>query len=448
MAKTIAVVNQKGGVGKTTSCVNLAAALAEKGRRILLCDFDPQANATSGMGVDKTNSLGIYGVIINGVPIDRAIVHTRYGDVLPSSKALAGAGIEMIERQKREFLLRDALAGIKANYDFIFIDCPPSLELLTLNALCAADSVFVPVQCEYYALEGLSDLMNTLRLVRRSLNPALQLEGVLLTMFDSRTNLAMQVAEEVKRYFPGKVYGTVVPRNVRLSEAPSHGKPVTAYDRTSRGCEAYLALADEFLGAWEKGNFVPVKAVTNPVPPTNLRRKKDIEQVHISLGYPALNQYDKRNYALALLNNAFGGATSSRLFQRIREEKGLAYSVYSYPGSYADCGVLTVYAGTSPENAELVGELLREEAALLAEKGLTENEFRMGKEQLKASLILGSESNSARMHSIGRRMLIFGDTRTDDEIIQRLNAITLEEINHLAYEIFSQPCAEAIVGND
>ena len=249
MAKTIAVVNQKGGVGKTTSCVNLVAALAEKGKRVLLCDFDPQANATSGMGVDKSNSLGVYGVIINGVPIDRAIVHTRYGDVLPSSKSLAGAGVEMIDREKREFLLRDALALVKENYDYIFIDCPPSLELLTLNALCAADTVFVPVQCEYYALEGLSDLMNTLRLVRRSLNPGLQLEGVLLTMFDSRTNLAMQVAEEVKRYFPGKVYSTVVPRNVRLSEAPSFGKPVTAYDRSSRGCEAYLSLADEFLKA-------------------------------------------------------------------------------------------------------------------------------------------------------------------------------------------------------
>ena len=247
MAKVIAVVNQKGGVGKTTSCVNLAASLAEKGKRVLLCDFDPQANATSGMGVDKTNSLGIYGVIINGVPADRAVVHTRYGDVLPSTKSLAGAGIEMIDLEGRELLLKKALAPLLDSYDYIFIDCPPSLELLTLNALCAANSVFVPVQCEYFALEGLSDLMNTLRLVRRSLNPALELEGVLLTMFDSRTNLAMQVAEEVKRYFPGKVYATVIPRNVRLSEAPSHGKPIHAYDPQSRGCEAYLALAEEFL---------------------------------------------------------------------------------------------------------------------------------------------------------------------------------------------------------
>ena len=247
VAKTIAVVNQKGGVGKTTTCVNLVAALTEAGKRVLLCDFDPQANSTSGMGVDKTVSKGIYEVLIADVPAAEAVAHTRYGDVLPSNKALAGAGIELIGMDRREFLLRDALEKIKHNYDFIFIDCPPSLELLTLNALCAADTLLVPVQGEYYALEGLSDLMNTVRIVRRSLNPALELEGVLLTMFDGRTNLALQVAEEVKHYFPGKVYATVIPRNVRLSEAPSHGKPINAYDRLSRGAEAYGALAAEFL---------------------------------------------------------------------------------------------------------------------------------------------------------------------------------------------------------
>ena len=247
MAKIVAIVNQKGGVGKTTTCVNLAAAVAQTGKRVLLCDFDPQANATSGMGVDKTVSNGVYDVIINGVETEKAVVSTPYGDVLPSSKALAGAGIELIGMDRREFLLKDALDQLAAEYDFIFIDCPPSLELLTLNALCAADSILVPVQGEYFALEGLSDLMNTVRIVRRSLNPKLALEGVLLTMFDGRTNLAMQVAEEVKHYFPGKVYATVIPRNVRLSEAPSHGKPITAYDRTSRGAEAYQALAKEFL---------------------------------------------------------------------------------------------------------------------------------------------------------------------------------------------------------
>ena len=247
VAKTIAIVNQKGCVGKSTTCVNLAAALAEKGQRVLLCDFDPQANATSGMGVDKTLSKGVYQVLIGESTAADAVVSTRYGDVLPSNKALAGAGIELIGMENREFLLRDALAQVDADYDYIFIDCPPSLELLTLNALCAADSVLVPVQGEYYALEGLSDLMNTVRIVRRSLNPGLDLEGVLLTMFDGRTNLAIQVAEEVKHYFPGKVYATVIPRNVRLSEAPSHGKPITAYDRSSRGAEAYTALAAEFL---------------------------------------------------------------------------------------------------------------------------------------------------------------------------------------------------------
>jgi chromosome partitioning protein len=247
VAKILAVVNQKGGVGKTTSCVNLVAALNEAGKRVLLCDFDPQANATSGMGVDKTVSKGIYHVVIGEVPAAEAVVHTRYGDVLPSNKALAGAGIELIGMEQREFLLRNALNSLRDQYDFILIDCPPSLELLTLNALCAADAILVPVQGEYYALEGLSDLMNTVRLVRRSLNPGLELEGVLLTMFDGRTNLALQVAEEVKHYFPGKVYGTVIPRNVRLSEAPSHGKPIMAYDRASRGAEAYTALAAEFL---------------------------------------------------------------------------------------------------------------------------------------------------------------------------------------------------------
>ena len=247
MSKIIAIVNQKGGVGKTTTCVNLAAAVKAKGKRVLLCDFDPQANATSGMGVDKSVSNGVYDVLINGTETAKAIVSTPYGDVLPSSKALAGAGVEMIEMENRQFLLKAALRQVTEQYDFIFIDCPPSLELLTLNGLCAADTILVPVQGEYYALEGLSDLLNTVRIVKRSLNPRIELEGVLLTMFDGRTNLANQVAEEVKRYFPGKVYATVIPRTVRLSEAPSFGKPITAYDHSCRGSEAYLALADEFL---------------------------------------------------------------------------------------------------------------------------------------------------------------------------------------------------------
>ena len=246
MARIIAIVNQKGGVGKTTTTVNLTAALKKTGARVLLCDFDPQANATSGMGVDKnTASPNVYDVLINGADPRRAVVSTKYGDVLPSNKALAGAGIEMIGVNDREMLLKQALDALSPSYDYIFIDCPPSLELLTVNALCAAGTLLVPVQCEYYALEGLSDLLSTVRLVKRRLNPQLALEGVLLTMFDSRTNLSLQVAEEVKRHFPGQVYATVIPRNVRLSEAPSHGKPVSAYDPYSRGAEAYAALAQE-----------------------------------------------------------------------------------------------------------------------------------------------------------------------------------------------------------
>lgn len=248
MAKTIAFVNQKGGVGKTTSCVNLGSCLRAAGARVLVCDFDPQGNATSGFGVDKGAVFPtIYDVLISGAPVENAIVKTPYADVLPANKALAGASVEMIAMDRREYLLKEALTKVQENYDFILIDCPPSLELLTLNCLCAADAVLVPVQCEYYALEGLSDLLSTVRIVKSRLNPAIQMEGLLLTMYDGRTNLSMQVAEEVKRHFPGKVFATVIPRNVRLSEAPSHGKPVNAYDGASRGSVAYKLLAEEFL---------------------------------------------------------------------------------------------------------------------------------------------------------------------------------------------------------
>ena len=249
MGKIIAVVNQKGGVGKTTTAVNLTAALHDLGLKVLLCDFDPQANATSGLGLDKKKiKHSVYDVTINNVRVRDAIVKTKFGDVLPSASDLAGATVELITAEHRERQLEKALQEVKGEYDIIFIDCPPSLELLTLNGLCAADGILVPVQCEYYALEGLSDLMSTLRTVKRRLNPRLDIFGVALTMFDGRTNFSTQVAQEVRRHFPGKVFATVIPRNIRLAEAPSHGLPVTAYDRSSRGAVAYRSMAEEIQG--------------------------------------------------------------------------------------------------------------------------------------------------------------------------------------------------------
>ena len=248
MGKIYAVVNQKGGVGKTTTAVNLTAALTEAGKRVLLCDFDPQANATSGLGVDKRKAKhSVYDVIINNVSATDAIVKTDFGDVLPSSPDLAGAGVELLSVSEPSYRLKNALAAVKEQYDVIFIDCPPSLEMLTVNGLAASDGILVPVQCEYYALEGLADLMTTLRLMKKKINPALEIFGVVLTMFDGRTNFSTQVAQEVRRHFPGKVFATVIPRNIRLAEAPSHGLPVTVYDRSSRGSQSYKALAQELL---------------------------------------------------------------------------------------------------------------------------------------------------------------------------------------------------------
>lgn len=248
MGKIIAITNQKGGVGKTTTCINLCCALTQAGKKVLLCDMDPQGNCTSGMGVDKNRvKHSIYNVLIGGVPAKDAIVSTKYGDILPSNKVLAGAGVELVAMDNREFVLKEALKSLRDEYDYIYIDCPPSLEMLTLNALCACDSVFIPVQCEYFALEGLSDLMTTVKMVKKRLNTNIEIEGVLLTMYDSRTNFSAQVAAEVKKYFKNKVYNVVIPRNVRLSEAPSHGKPAVVYDRSSKGSRAYIELAAEVI---------------------------------------------------------------------------------------------------------------------------------------------------------------------------------------------------------
>ena len=251
MGKVVAVANQKGGVGKTTTTVNLGACLAEMGKRVLLMDLDPQGHVSSGLGVEKsTINSCMYDVVINNVPLRDIIIPTAFKNLwlAPSTIDLAGAELELVPAISRETRLREALAGYRGQYDFLFIDCPPSLGLLTVNALTAADTLLVPIQCEYYALEGLSQLMNTIHLVRTHLNPDLQLEGVLLTMYDSRTNLSAQVEAEVKKYFRDKVYRTIIPRNVRLSEAPSHGLPIISYDPKSKGAEVYSELAKEVIG--------------------------------------------------------------------------------------------------------------------------------------------------------------------------------------------------------
>lgn len=251
IGRVIAIANQKGGVGKTTTAVNLSACLATLGKRVLLIDIDPQGNTTSGIGVNKADvKYCIYDVIINDVAMEEAILPSGVDNLslLPATIQLAGAEIELVPTISREFRLRRAVQLMRSIYDFIIIDCPPSLGLLTVNALTAADSVLIPIQCEYYALEGLSQLLNTIRLVQKHLNTSLEVEGVVLTMLDARTNLGLQVIEDVKKFFRDKVYQTVIPRNVRLSEAPSHGRPVIQYDPKSKGAETYMDLAKEVIG--------------------------------------------------------------------------------------------------------------------------------------------------------------------------------------------------------
>lgn len=248
-AKILAIANQKGGVGKTTTSVNLAACLAEIGQRVLMIDLDPQGNATTGCGVVKREALPtVYQVLIGEANLHQARLKTEFGfDILPSNRELAGAEVELIDIQRREFRLREVLQAAAMEYDFVLIDCPPALNMLTVNGLVAADAVMIPMQCEYYALEGLSDLVNTLRKVRANLNPKLEIEGLLRTMYDPRSTLTQQVSSELESHFGDKVYRSIIPRNVRLAEAPSYGKPVLAFDRSSKGAQAYQALAQELV---------------------------------------------------------------------------------------------------------------------------------------------------------------------------------------------------------
>lgn len=255
MAQIISVANQKGGVGKTTTTVNLGACLASLGKQVLLVDMDAQGNATSGVGIRKPDvTQDIYDVLVNELPIAEATIATEHENlsIVPATLQLAGAEIELTSMMARESRLKSSLAEINDQYDYILIDCPPSLGHLTINSFTASDSILIPVQCEYYALEGLSQLLNTVRLVQKHFNPELEIEGVLLTMYDARTNLGNEVVEEVRKYFREKVYDTVIPRNIRLSEAPSHGKPIIDYDPRSRGAEVYQALAKEVVDREEK----------------------------------------------------------------------------------------------------------------------------------------------------------------------------------------------------
>ena len=250
MGKSIAVFNQKGGVGKTTTNVNLSASIGKLGKKVLVLDMDPQGNTTSGYGIDKDNIENtIYEVIIENLDIRDAIIKTEFEniDIIPSASELSWAEIELANEKDREFKLRNSLYKIKDQYDYIFIDCPPSLGMLTINCLTAVNSVLIPIQCEYYALEGVNQLMSTYQLVKKRLNPDIEIQGVVLSMFDGRANLSIQVVEEVKKYFKGSVYTTLIPRNVRLAEAPSYGKPVIYYDTRCKGTEAYKELAEEFI---------------------------------------------------------------------------------------------------------------------------------------------------------------------------------------------------------